>query len=733
MARIYFVFFLASGACSLIYQVVWLRLAMANYGVNAPVVAVVVSLFMAGLGIGSFVAGRVGRRLERDDPSAAVRLYALCEFLIGLSALLVPFLLEWGREMLDRNLSALMWGSAGYYAIVGLYLTVTLLPWCTCMGATTPLGMTGVRLVSPPHSQRAFSYLYLANVLGAMIGVLVSAFVLIELVGLTGTLWVAAALNFGIAATAAVLASSWKLKTEVIEPPPISPAPSAQVGHATLWVLLATGVASMAMEIVWIRVFTPYLGTVVYAFAAVLAIYLGSTMLGTAAYRALARRGPIPVDLRLLSLAAFYSLLPILAADPRLPGDKSVGWATLRVVVGIAPFCAALGFLTPLLVDRWSRGEPGRAGTAYAVNIGGSIAGPILASFFLLPVLDERSTLVLLALPLFGAGVCECSGRGLRRRVFHGGAVLASVFLVFSTRAYWDDLPSKRVLRDHEATVVATADGVRKQLLVNGNGMTVLSPDTKMMSHLPLVYLNGEPQNALVIAFGMGTSFRSALSWRVETTAVELVPSVPKLFGYFHADADQVATAPQARVVIDDGRRFLRGTPERYDVIVVDPPPPVSAIGSSLLYSVEFYSSVKAKLNPDGILSQWLVADAPPETVSSIIQAVTQSFQQVRIFRSLDNWGYHVIASRAPLARRRAAAMVERMPPSAAIDMIEWGPYSDPALQLQAVLKREVSAQQLIAGAPASPVMRDARPVNEYYFLRSTFPEFWRTWLACCS
>ncbi len=92
------------------------------------------------------------------------------------------------------------------------------------------------------------------------------------------------------------------------------------------------------------------------------------------------------------------------------------------------------------------------------------------------------------------------------------------------------------VLRDNTATIVATGEGKNKRLLVNGVGITGLTPITKFMAHLPLAYLDRPPQNALVVCFGMGTTFRSLLSWGIPVTAVELVPSVPKVFGYYHAD-----------------------------------------------------------------------------------------------------------------------------------------------------------------------------------------------------
>ena len=96
------------------------------------------------------------------------------------------------------------------------------------------------------------------------------------------------------------------------------------------------------------------------------------------------------------------------------------------------------------------------------------------------------------------------------------------------------------ILRDNTATIVAIGEGRNKRLLVNGVGITGLTPITKFMAHLPLAFLDHPPKNALVVCFGMGTTYRSLLSWEIPVTAVELVPSVPRVFGYFHADGPEL-------------------------------------------------------------------------------------------------------------------------------------------------------------------------------------------------
>jgi hypothetical protein len=241
------------------------------------------------------------------------------------------------------------------------------------------------------------------------------------------------------------------------------------------------------------------------------------------------------------------------------------------------PFAGMMGFLTPMLVDRWSSGDPDRAGRAYAVNVLGCIIGPLLAGFLLLPLVGEQLAMLFLVLPWFVMALPAKSQRFTPRvRASAYALVLGSVAVFFLTQGYEFQFPERRVLRDSTATVIAKGVGPERRLLVNGMGMAKLTPITKMMTHLTLASLDHPPQRVLVVCFGMGTSFRSAESWGISSTVVELVPSVPKLVTFYHADGDKVLSWPLGHVVIDDGRRFL----ERYDFLLCPvnqlPPYPVA-------------------------------------------------------------------------------------------------------------------------------------------------------------
>jgi spermidine synthase len=721
--RWYFGFFFVSGFCSILYELVWLRLAMARFSVTTALVSIVLSGFMVGLGLGSWFAGRYIGKNRRERTRDGLRLYALTELLIGASALFVPYELAYGRFLLERMEGATSISPALSYSLAGVWIGLTLVPWCACMGATFPFAMSAIRERFPQESPRSFSYLYLANVCGAMTGALIPL-VFIEKWGFTSTLRIGAMLNLVLATCAFLLTLGRPREPQAVPLTEASPAPRAQ-GAAELWpqyLLFATGLTSMGVEVVWVRMFTPFAGTVVYAFATILGLYLGATYFGSWLYRVRKTGSDHPSKLLLVWLA-FSVLVPLVACDTRL----RIFPAAVRVA-GLIPFSIIVGYITPMLLDRFSHGDPNRAGRGYAINILGCVCGPLITGFLLLPLLGERLALCAFAIPWFVMAfgyTSYPSPQSEKPRPWLSWkfaiATLASLALIFLTKDYENQFHPRTVLRDHTATVIATgAGGLEKDLFVNGIGITGLVPATKMMAHLPLAYLERPPKNALVICFGMGTTHRSVLSWGIRSTAVELVPSVPRVFPYFYADGAQLLRSPFSQVVIDDGRHYLERSSEQYDVITLDPPPPVEAAGSSLLYSKEFYEIAKRHLRSGGILQQWFPQGSTDHTaLVSVAKALRESFPYIRVFHTVGGWGHHFLASMSPLTPTSPAVLASRLPAAASSDLLEFGPAQSAEEQFASVTNSEFSIESLIGLASGYvPALQDDRPVNEYYIWR---------------
>src|SRR5258706_6032661 len=283
--RVLFLLFFLSGFSSLVYQVVWTRIAFASFGIITPVLSVVLSVFMRGLAIGSWIGGCFIASLVKKSGLSAAVFYAAAELLIGLGAFAVPKLFVLSEHIL---LPAGQMDSFSYLFFSALALAISIFRWCVCMGTTFPFMMSYVRELDARNTE-SFSFLYLANVLGAMGGTFCTAVVFVESLGFQHTLWVAAAGNFTISFISACLAWEQQQKTTPVVGEEVKILAPAQVEIPKVrlnnLILFSTGFIAMAMEVVWFRAFTPVLKTQVYSFALIVFTYLGATFLGSLIYR----------------------------------------------------------------------------------------------------------------------------------------------------------------------------------------------------------------------------------------------------------------------------------------------------------------------------------------------------------------------------------------------------------------------------------------------------------------
>ncbi len=715
---IFFLFFI-SGFCGLLYQVVWLRMAYALFGVITPVLSVVISVFMLGLSLGSFIGGRSIAGLVRRCKASPIIFYALVELFIGLGAFVVPKLFSLGGHLL---LSAGEMNSFKYLLFSDVIIAVSIIPWCILMGFTYPFMMSFLKGCCKENNT-SFSYLYLANVIGAMCGTLLTAVVLIELIGLHNSLLIAASLNFFIFIISIAISTRYSYDNTIIknletETNKFKSKKYIIIKNSvfTFFLLFLTGFASMAMEVVWVRAFTPVLKTTIYSFAALLTVYLFATWVGSSIYRNQLYRKSVLATGDILPYLSVFAFLPIVINDPRLIVSIPA------ILISIFPFCAALGYLTPKLIDEYSSGRPYEAGRAYAVNIAGCIVGPLFASYILLPNLGVKLSLIILGVPFLAFFVMYYKSNIFKSRlpiiaiVSTAAMLLISIFINISFEELYALQKGSVVRRDHTATVISVGDGMQKRLLVNGIGATKLLPVTKMMIHLPLAFCQNKPRSALVICLGMGTTYRSALSWNIKVTAVELVPSVKDALGYYFADAEAMLKNPNGRIIIDDGRRFLNRTDQAFDVITIDPPPPIEAAGSSLLYSEEFYGLIKKRLKENGIMQQWFPG-GEVKILQAVARSLSNSFPYVKVYRSVEGWGYHFLASMSPIDVPSVQEIISRMPDTAKDDMMEWYKNKDLKGLIRFVLGCEIPLETIL-NSDKKIVITDDRPYNEYYFLR---------------
>ena len=186
--------FVLSGVSALIYQMVWQRALLTIYGSNVESVAMVVAAFLAGLGIGSLMGGRV----SKTGRWPLVVLFAAVELGIGGYGLVSLRLFHWFGG-LTANLDAWLVGAMAF----ALIFVPTLL-----MGSTLPL-LVAHEVRTVKHVGGAVSTLYFVNTLGGALGAFLAVYVVLGSLGMSGAVNLAAALN---AMVAVVVLVTWVMR-----------------------------------------------------------------------------------------------------------------------------------------------------------------------------------------------------------------------------------------------------------------------------------------------------------------------------------------------------------------------------------------------------------------------------------------------------------------------------------------------------------------------------------------
>jgi hypothetical protein len=311
------------------------------------------------------------------------------------------------------------------------------------------------------------------------------------------------------------------------------------------------------------------------------------------------------------------------------------------------------------------------------------------------------------------------------------GAIVALVIVTVSLLPGALVQPNERWIQSKQGRLFASAEDeiasvqagqVRStpQLWVAGTSMTLLTIDAKLMPILPLM-ANPDATDALIVAFGMGSSYRSALIAGLHVEAVELVPSVVDMFGYYYRDASAYAANPNGRIVVADGRNHLELSGKRYDIIVTDPPPPIESSGASVISSKEYYEAGRDHLNRGGIMMQWTPHGTDRGEFERHLRTFAAVFPEVLVLRGPGGYGNFFLGSESPIELTDEAirGVLER--PGVLEDISS--AYDSPQATLAgwaAFLPTLVTVPSDQVGwrAGPGPLITDDRPLPEYFLLR---------------
>lgn len=605
-----------SGAAGLMYQVAWTRRLIGVTSATAIAQAIVLAVFMAGLGLGSAIAAR-----RSGKTAHPFRAYAYVEVAAAIFAAISIPLIGWTR-FVHRAID----GAAANWTSLILVAAFLLIP-TTLLGTSLSFLIEGVERNERTRARRIVGALYGANTLGAAMGCAFAGFYSTEHLGLVGTTLVGLACAIGAAALA------WTMTSK--PPPDLSDSTVDRAPIARRWIAYAAlaGFIGLGAEIVFTRIFAAVVLNTVYAFSEVLLGVLLGIALGGFLSSALARRAPQKLDgfagMLLAASAVMLALVPsVILAEAsneswksELARGASIGAAAVFVLTIAVP-TALTSAVLPLLVASLSGTRAARAlGVLYAANTAGSVAGSLALGLWLLPALGLHfSLLLLIALALIG-GIALMRGAAEPPNTVRIGALAAVTALVLSVSyrlprsLYETILPDDHrilALEESRASDVMVTDDSRgrRRLWINSAWVATAGGGTgfghQVFGHFPAL-LHGAPDRALGIALGTGQTFAAVLAEGVRhLDCVEINPSVVRLSReYFREANDGLLDRPSVAVHVEDGRAFLRSTRDRYDLIVLEPLQAWSA-GTSSLYSREFYEDARRVLNPHGVLLQWI-------------------------------------------------------------------------------------------------------------------------------
>ena len=614
------------------------------FGATTLAATATLSGFFLGLAVGSLTLGERSKRWRRP-----ILAFGILEIGVGLGALLVHPVLDLYRDvypLLRQHLTGFPVG----FALVKLVLAAGAVGIPTfCMGATLPalgeaVAPSGKRLGVPVGG------LYAINLLGAALGTLAVPFVLLPRLGLDRTYACAVAGSLTVGLVACIHA---RRAPSGLTGPQQGPA-ARSVPVVVLLLSAMSGLSTLALQTLWTRMFSLVHENSVYSFAVVVFVFLTGLTAGAALARREMGRGRPP---RALLGAAWCIAGLLVVASPRMFGALTGGLAYLSAgsghsalapLMGLAlatmlPATLALGMALPLVMEMAGQGDRGTGpviGRLLAANTLGAMAGPVIATFVMGPLLGLWVSVVLLGAVLVAAGAWT----GLpRAQAAWAGGLLAALVLLGAA-----DLPPVRVraaegerlvsIREgaHGTTAVLATDQDR-WITVNNSyvlGGTAAGEEERWQGHLPLL-LHPSPRRVAFLGMGTGITAGAALRHPVTSVvALEIVPEVAAAarqdFAEFNA---HVLDDPRVELVVDDGRNYLAGARGSFDVIVGDllvPWRPAEAP----LYTLEHFASVRAALTAGGVFCQWLpLYQLSPEQLAIIVRTFLEVFPAATLWR----------------------------------------------------------------------------------------------------
>jgi len=668
--------FTLSGACGLVYEITWTRQLTLIFGLSTYSVITVLSAFMAGLSIGSFFLGKM-----IDTRKNPLYIYGLIEIGIGLYAVLFPRILDIFQPVITSAAGQFTPGLAlVIFRMVCTFLL--LLPPTVLMGATFPI-MNRIYITNLGKFGRQAGLLYAVNTFGAVLGAFLTGFILLKYIGISKTTLSGVICNLVIGVAALFLARNQTVtdtKT-ILQPQSEHDKKEArQLPDFIYRIILVTagisGFTFLAFETLSTRILILLLGNSSWAFSTILCcvltgIALGS-LIGSKFFDRVRNTVFLLCSLNILTALTLALLIPQLSWQESLndiflaEGQKLAGFLVSQFIytfITVIIPSTVMGAVFPLCLKIYCgsmRRVGGDIGLVYAVNTIGAVLGTTITGLFLIPAVGVKNAfLVLILLNLIlGAIIFFLSGETLKSKRKWIPVYLPLTFLGIIGFTHYDiqigkNMTGYRLIYEDEGvggllTVFEGSDGSTRVL--NINNITEVATDDvsmqtfRMMASVPLLY---KPmiENVLVITFGAGIASGTFAELDVNRLdCVEINPEISGAAKYFIDENFDVLNNPRLNLIIEDGRNFLLSSTQKYDLISADATHPTGA-DSWVLFTREFYSLCKTRLNKNGLMTQWIPLHGISQpNLRTIIGTIHSVFPEVKLwFTGMDRNVGHIL------------------------------------------------------------------------------------------
>ena len=690
---LYILFFL-SGFSGLIYESIWSHYIKLMLGHAAYAQTLVLVIFMGGMALGAWLVSRISIRIK--NPLMA---YAVVEAIVGLFGIFFHQEFIWIKQLVFSSLLPAIDSATAAQVAKWFCAALLLLPQSILLGTTFPLMSTAIIRLNPERSGYTLGMLYFSNSIGAVLGVLVSGFYLIEAVGLPGTSFTAGLINIVILVLLAPLARRLSSGNAIAASKNQTTAdPTTRL---LLIIAFITGMASFLYEIAWIRMLSLVLGSSNQAFELMLSAFILGLALGSFYIR---HRVDKIKDV-LVYLASVQILMAV-AATATLPlymysfdimallrsaltytnaGYVIFNFGSHLIASSVmVPATFLAGMTLPLITHallRLGKSESS-IGWVYASNTLGAITGIIIGINLLMPLSGTKSLIIVGGLLDLFAGIALIMvfRKTIPRTLNYGVAALAAlvVIITFSFTQFDKAILSSGVYRygplispdreslfyrDGKTATIAVNRFKSGKISIETNGKTdaSINPDDKpssadeitmaLSAALPLA-IKPDARNVANIGMGSGMTVQTLLASksieRVDT--IEIEQAMVDGAKFFGKRVDRAYSDPRSFIHIDDAKSFFSTNKNTFDIIVSEPSNPwVSGVAS--LFTEEFYYDVQRYLNPGGIFVQWLqLYETNLNNVASVLKALDKQFSDYAIYNT-DNANILIVASNDSISR----------------------------------------------------------------------------------